>query len=428
MTDYKSTRIIDGKPRQVVIDENGEIINRNPNMNKGFEHFPDDCLDYINHPSHAKPGIHTLHNKLYVVSVVFNPLRFRNRYWNYWTFNSMCEKAGAILYTAEIAFGEREYEITSPDNPRHLQLRARDSQEIWLKENALNLIINRLPPEAKYIAWLDTDISFARTDWAQETLHELQRYDFLQLFSHAQDVGPNYEPLTITPGFVYSKFEEQLGDFNSNSSQNQNSNVNSQDTEAKKAIKGLGLNKCMEECLEEAFEECLEECHYYYGAIRMGKEGKPLWKFYHSGFAWAARRESLSKVGGLIDYCLLGSGDWHQAHGLFGQMKKTLNVGYSDTYKRLCLEWERRAEKNIRRNVGYIPGLINHHWHGKKSNRRYDDRWRLLADTKYDPISDLRKDVQGLYQLDDNGDPRFLALRDGLRRYAKVRDEDNPNL
>lgn len=399
---------------------------------KRMEHFPDcECTNNIDHESHARPGIHPFPDRLYVITTVFNPLRFRNRYWNYFSFQNMVEKSGAILYTAEIAFGDRHFEITDPSNPRHLQLRARDNQEIWLKENSLNLLINRLPPDAKYIAWLDSDISFARTDWAQETLHELQRYDFLQLFSHAQDIGPNYEPLTVTPGFIYSTFEDQLTDFQNNSNQNKDSNSNNQnspETEAKKAIKGLGLTNCMEECLEEAFDECLEECHYYYGVIRMGKEGKPLWKFYHSGFAWAARRESLNKVGGLIDYCLLGSGDWHQAHGLIGQMKKTLNVGYSDTYKRLCLEWERRAEKNIRRNVGYIPGLINHFWHGRKGNRRYDDRWKLLVNTKYDPITDLKKDTQGLYQLDDNGDPRFIQLRDGLRQYAKVRDEDNPNL
>lgn len=396
------------------------------NFDKMQHHADCTCKACIDHPSQAKTGIHVFPDKLYVVCTVFNPLRFRNRYWNFWTFENMVEKSGAILYIAEIAFGDRHFEITDPNNPRHLQLRARDNQEIWLKENALNLLINRLPPEAKYIAWLDTDINFARSDWAQETLHELQRYDFLQLFSHAQDIGPNYEPLTtMTPGFVYSKFEDRLNEFESSS--NHPTKPVDPNEEAKKAIKGLGLNDCMEECLEEAFEDCLEECHYYYGVVRIGK-GKPLWKFYHSGFAWAARRESLDKVGGLIDYCLLGSGDWHQAHGLFGQMRKTLNVGYSNTYKRLCLEWERRAERFIRRNVGYIPGLINHYWHGRKGNRRYDDRWKLLVQTKYDPITDLKRDTQGLYQLDDNGDPRFIAIRDGLRQYAKVRDEDNPNL
>lgn len=42
MTNYKSTRIIDGKPRTIIVDENEKIINRNPNKDelKILEHIP----------------------------------------------------------------------------------------------------------------------------------------------------------------------------------------------------------------------------------------------------------------------------------------------------------------------------------------------------------------------------------------------------
>jgi hypothetical protein len=49
---------------------------------------------------------------------------------------------GSDLYTAEVAFGERHFEVTEAGNPRHLQLRT--TSEIWHKENALNLLIQRL--------------------------------------------------------------------------------------------------------------------------------------------------------------------------------------------------------------------------------------------------------------------------------------------
>ena len=396
-------------------------------------HFPDcDCIQNIDHPSHASNHIHPFPDRLYVVTCLFNPLRYRNRYFNYHTFENMVAKSGAILYTVEIAFGDRHFEITDQNNPHHLQLRAADNQEIWLKENSLNLLINRLPAQAQYIAWIDADVSFVRPDWAQETLHLLQHNDFLQLFSHAQDISSTYQPLAITPGFVYYNTKKQDNIY---ISQNPNDPAKIPSKESKSTIQtimqSLGLQNnndhCVESCIEEAIE-CIEECGYYYGVERKVKGGKPLFHFYHSGFAWAARRSALNKVGGLIDYCLLGSADWHMAHGLIGQMEKTINIGYSDTYKRLCREWGNRAERNIRRNIGYMSGLINHSWHGKKGNRRYDDRWRLLVETQYDPISDLKKDVQGLNQLNDNGDPKFLALRDGLRRYATLRDEDNPNM
>ena len=128
-----------------------------------------------------------------------NPLRWRARYRNYWMFQRQIETSGAILYTCEIAFGGRDFEITEPNNPRHLQLRA--SSELWRKENALNLLGQRLPPEAKYLAWIDADVQFARPDWAQETLHLLQHYDVIQMFSHIQNIGPSYEPLTFVEAF-----------------------------------------------------------------------------------------------------------------------------------------------------------------------------------------------------------------------------------
>jgi hypothetical protein len=352
-------------------------------IKNGIEHFPEDCLEYIDHPSQSRPGIHVFHDRLYVVTTVFNPLRFRNRYWNYWAFKAMCDKAGVVLYTAEIAFGDRQFEVTDPNNPRHLQLRAKDNQEIWLKENSLNLLIERLPSDWQYVAWIDADVSFARPDWAQETLHLLQHYDFIQMFSHAQDLGVNYEPSVVTPGFVQSIVKEETGKPDRN---------------------------------------ILER--YYYGIVERGKKGEK-WLYRHPGFCWAARRSALNKVGGLIDWTILGSGDWVMANALFGDVDKTINGRYSEGYKKMCKVWEDRALKHIRKNVGYMPGLVNHYWHGEKKDRNYNNRWRLLVQTNYDPISDLKKDTQGVWQLQDDGTERFINLRNGLREYARLRSEDS---
>jgi hypothetical protein len=386
-------------------------------------HFPDcSCLENIQHPSHARPGIHVFPDKLFVVTTLFNPLRFRNRYYNYHAFESMCEKAGAILYTVEIAFGDRHFEITDPSNPRHLQLRARDNQEIWLKENSLNLLINRLPPEAKYIAWLDSDISFARPDWAQETLHLLQHYSFLQMFSHAQDIDINYSPGTITPGFVYGKLIEEDNDFPNTINKQPNKQLQKAKIKADLTKAGGEFGECLEKCLEESIDECLKECSYY-GIELKGKEKG--WKYRHPGFAHAARRSALDKVGGLIDWGILGSSDWIMINALFGQVNRTLNEGYSDNFKKLCYIWQDRALKEIRKNVGFLPGLITHMYHGDKKSRNYDNRWRLLVQTKFDPLTDIKRDTTGLWQLNDDGSERYVALRDGLRKYGRLRQEDS---
>jgi hypothetical protein len=80
-----------------------------------------------------------------------------------------------------------------------------------------------------------------------------------------------------------------------------------------------------------------------------------------------------------------------------------------------------RTERYIRRNVGYVDGLLAHHWHGRKADRRYRDRWKILVDNNYDPDLDLKRDAQGLYQLTD----RCIKLRDDLRSYFRSRNEDS---
>ena len=224
--------------------------------------------------------------------------------------------------------------------------------------------------------WIDADVKFSRPDWAQETLQLLQHYDVMQMFSHAQDVGPNYEPLTTTPGFLYKWVTDQPSPH------------------------------------EPKF--MAQKPAYGYYSVHSGQ-------FWHPGFAWAAKRSALESVGMLIDHAILGQGDWHMASALVGQVQRSLYSGYSTAYIERCREWQERAEKYIRRNVGYLPGLVNHFFHGAKRNRSYDQRWRFLAQSGYDPDLDLKRDWQGLHQLTD----RSLILRDGIRQYARMRNEDS---
>src|SRR3954466_3874591 len=105
-----------------------------------------------------------LADPLYVVTPVFNACRFRSRWKLYEDFVRMVEHSGAILYTVEVAFGDRDFVVTQPDNPRHLQLRT--WHEIWLKEHSINLLVERLPRDWKYCAWVDADVFFSRYDWA----------------------------------------------------------------------------------------------------------------------------------------------------------------------------------------------------------------------------------------------------------------------
>ncbi len=297
---------------------------------------------------------------LYVVTCISNPVRYKTRYDLYHKFAKHMEQSGVILYTTEMAFGDRDFAITERDNPRHIQVRS--FFELWHKENMLNLAIQRLPADWEYVAWIDADVLFHRPDWAEETIQQLQHYQFLQLFSHATDLNPSFEPIGKTQnGFVYD---------------------------------------------------------WYQNPDHVRKGGYAT--FSHPGYAWAARREALDYCGGLIDLGILGSGDRHMACGMIGKASHSFNHGVHPHYKDMVLEWERRCETFVKRDIGYVSGAISHFWHGSKQNRGYKDRWKILVDHQYDPYRDIKRDVQGLYQLDDDK----IGLRDDIRRYFRSRQED----
>lgn len=356
-----------------------------------LKHYPPASETWIDHPSHARPGIHAYPDKLYVLTMLENPLRWRSRYNNYWAFQHHVENGNAELYTAEIAFGGRKFEITEPDNPRHLQLRT--NAEVWHKENALNLLAERLPKDAKYIAWIDADIQFTRPDWAQECLHLLQHYDVIQMFSRAQNLGPDGDPqFGPAPSFMYQFCEH-------------------------------GVPPHAEEFMDDRVVHWTER-----GVIGAHTQGGyygpgPSAAIWHPGLAWAMRRSAWDHLGGLMDFLVTGSGDWHMSNALIGNLMKSVDKRHTPGYLRGCQIWEDRAEQYIRRNVGYMKGLVSHAWHGTHANRAYAFRHKFIINVEFDPDFDLKRDWQGLYQLTD----RSIKLRDGMRLYNRMRDEDATN-
>jgi hypothetical protein len=310
--------------------------------------------------------------KFHVITMISNPVRYKSRYALYEKFALEMERSGVQLWTAEIAFGDRPHLITESGNPKHLQLRTWD--EIWHKENALNLMAQRLPRDWEYLAWIDADISFfpsssignsTSRNWVDETVHQLQHYQIVQMFQQAIDIGPSGETMNVHQGFVYS---------------------------------------------------------YLTGRPR--GSGYPHW---HPGYAWAIRREAFDYLGGLYDVSVLGSGDHLMANALLGDGVKQLPDSMTAGYKESMKLWEDRALKFIKRDIGFVPGTILHHFHGAKRNRFYRSRWEILSKFNFDPEFDLKRDWQGLYQLEVL-EERQVGLRDAIRAYFRSRNEDGIDL
>jgi hypothetical protein len=298
-------------------------------------------------------SIHPVDDQLYVIGVVSNPMKYTRRYelFNEWV-DMMLENPKISLITAELQQGDREFQTNS-------MIKLRTKHILWHKENLINLAIQHLPCDWKYVAWIDTDIVFTRDDWAEETLHQLQIYDIVQLFSHAIDLGPNNETLQVHAGFVYQ--------------------------------------------------------------YMAGHKPTKRYENFHPGYAWACTRDAFNSFGGLIDFAIVGSADRYMALAFIGRLTQYMDKRWSKNYKDFLVLFQDRCTRHIKKNIGFVDGTILHSFHGAKRNRQYKERNEILAIHKFDPIFDIMKDYQGLYQLDDVK----IDLRDDLRTYFKSRNEDS---
>ena len=114
-------------------------------------------------------------------------------------------------------------------------------------------------PAIKYIAWIDADVSFTRSDWPAATCEALQHHKTIQMFGEFCDLDAN-EHVQWRGKSLFRLYQE------------------------------LGF-------------------HYLRDNKRVAG---------HPGLAWAARRETLDKMGGLLDFAVSGSADTHMTNALLG--------------------------------------------------------------------------------------------------------------
>lgn len=297
---------------------------------------------------------------LHVIGVISNPARYHSRYRiaREWAA-TMQATANVKLYLVEHAFGDRHHEIVSAQGDH---MKVRSSSELWLKENMLNLGVRMLPRDWKYMAWIDADVWFRNDNWAIETLHQLQHFDVIQPWSECIDLGPYGNALSMFRSFV---------------------SLSSKGVKLQPQVGGA----------------------YPYG---------------HSGFAWACTRTFWENTGGLIDFAILGAGDHHMAWATVGKAEESIPKAMSEAYKSRVVDWQHRAVQVTNKFIGYVPGRLEHMWHGSKKRRFYKERWKILIDNQYDPDKDLRHDAQGLIQL--VGKPK---LAHDIHKYLRSRHEDS---
>ena len=76
--------------------------------------------------------------------------------------------------------------------------------------------------------------------------------------------------------------------------------------------------------------------------------------------------------------------------------------------------------RHINRNIGYVPGTIEHLFHGRKSDRGYQSRWDMFVQHQFDPYEDLKRNSHGVLEFATNKPD----LRHDFDRYLQSRHED----
>lgn len=299
-------------------------------------------------------------SKLYVVTSIFNPRRYKRRYELYHQFaEHIATQPKAVLITVETALRERPFVVTAPNTHNNIQLRVHD--EWFIKENLLNIGLRYVPPEAKYVCWVDADLLFIRTDWVDETLHMLQHYPVVQMFSRVLNLDPKHQPFQIWNSFAWSY------------------------------LQGYPYDNCSKQ-----------------------------YRFWHPGFAWAYRKEVLDKFGGLMDRVPLGSGDFHMAEGLIGKPGYGVHGKVSPHFKQYVVNWCHGAYRAVKGDIGYVDGTIMHYWHGRMKDRKYKERWEILVEHQFNPYTDLVRDTQGVLHISEHKH----AFGIDTKHYFANRNED----
>lgn len=307
-------------------------------------------------------------NNLYVITTIFNPKKYKSRYKLYKEFEKHVLESGAILIVIEATFRNEAPEVVETMSDRHYIIHVKASSELWLKENLINIALRRMNylfPRWRYVAWVDADIAFARPDWVGETKRLLHRHPMIQMFSHINQLNSKYQPM---PGFGLSFME--------------------------------GVRRGLVKSDDKGEK------------IRYGWCGSP-------GGAWAATRQCITEIGGLLDIGILGSGDFHMANALIGHVEYKLTPSYTDGYIKSLLQWQDHTEC-IRNRVGMMPGLILHYWHGSMKDRGYETRWELMVKHKYNPETDIIENREGVYSIH----PSNQGLIEDIETYFLNRNED----
>lgn len=312
-------------------------------------------------------------DELWVVACFHNAHGDANRERNAKVFARNLKRQGVPLLMVELCGA-----ADAPGLPQHLfaeYVRVLHTDELWCKEALLNIGIARLPPSCTKVAWVDADVVFLDDWWHVRTAALLDAHAVVQPFDAF--------------GFL---------------------------TDA-----------------ESATPRRRVEPHRYLSSFAhaaVARGSIEAFRYAHPGYAWAARRDVLERIGGLYTNAVLGLADVVMAYAFAAKRPSDVDASWrypdvelfmgnwNDAMVADCLAWQRRAQAVVRGHLGApCAGVAVHHlWHGTIESRRYNKIGRLIP--TFDPAAHVAIDADGLLHWTAECP---AAVRDAVQRYFKSR-------
>ena len=321
------------------------------------------------------------------VTVISNPMMYRSRSKLYKDFKShVLNELKANLLTVELGLGERDPHVVDIDHgtgefpspsstsvavekvgDREIHVLVRGETILWHKENMVNIGIASLPASCKYVAWVDADVHFLNREIVRDTIHQLQLYKVVQMFQNSLDMGPAGEVMQIHQSFGHCWATRKE------------------------------LPWAPRKDLTIATTTTTASAYYYNEEKRDDDDVRRV--YWHPGYAWAARVDTLNQLGGLFDLGIVGAGDHHMACAMIGHAGKSVPGNVHENYRAAVLAFGDRCAEHVRCRVSYVAGTITHGFHGFKHQRGYKSRWDILVDHAFDPLRDIKRNLHGVIEL-----------------------------
>lgn len=306
---------------------------------------------------------------LWALTSYFNPSGYARRRSNYRAFR---QTLGVPLIAVEMSTGS-SFELGPGDADILIQCARGDV--MWQKERLLNHGLASLPSSCRYVAWIDSDVSFLDSTWVDRARERLEQVPVVQLFSRVCHLPPD-ETLHGRPS--------ERADWLTQPSL--------------LAVLEAGAD------VERAIEGALARD----GGVAA------------VGMAWAARREVL-EAHGFFDASIIGGGDTAFACAALCAPDVAVRVHRMNAHQqRAYAAWALPFGRTVAGAVAALPGTIAHLWHGDLRDRGARARHTGLGAFDFDPARDIAVNEHGAWRWSSDKP----ALHAYLAEYFRSRRED----